>query len=129
MIRLTILVGLLAVSALGATSGSVAAKSSDLIVRGDCSAASDFKLKVGREDGRLEVEFQVDQNRNHRLWKVSLSQNSTKVWHGSRYTRAPSGSFTVRKLLVNRAGADRIVAKAINVKTGEVCRGVISAKF
>lgn len=129
MIRRTILIGLLAVASLGATSAPVAAKSGDIIVRGHCSGASVWKLKLGPEDGRIEVEFQVDQNRNDRLWRVSLTQNGTTVWRGSRYTRAPSGSFTVRRVLANRAGADRIVARATNVRTGEVCRGVATARF
>jgi hypothetical protein len=130
MIRRTVLVGLLAVAALGATGGSVAAKSGPVtIVRGNCSGATDWKLKLKPENRRIEVEFQVDQNRNNRLWRVSLTQNGTKVWGGSRFTRAPSGSFEVRRLLANRAGADRIVARATNVRTGEVCRGSATARF
>lgn len=130
MIRRIALVSLLAVSALGATSGTVAAKSSAVITRGDCSAASDFKLKLSPEDGRkIEVEFEVDQNRNNRLWKVALADNGTWVYRGSRRTHAPSGSFSVHKLLVNRAGSDRIIAKAVNVRTGEVCRAVLTVSF
>lgn len=129
MIRRTILVGLLAVASLGATGAPVAAKSGDVIARGHCSGASVWKLKLSPEDGRIEVEFQVDQNRNDRLWRVSLTHNGTTVWRGSRYTRAPSGSFTVRRVLTNRAGADRIVARATNVRTGEGCRGSATASF
>lgn len=130
MFRRIALVGLLALASLGATSAPVAAKSTDVIVRGDCSGASNWKLKLSPEDGRrIEVEFEVDQNRNNRLWKVSVAKNGTTVWRGSRYTRAPSGSFSIHRLLTNGAGADRIVAKATNVKTGEVCRGVAVAGF
>jgi hypothetical protein len=129
MLRRIILVGILAVSSLGATGGPVAAKSGDVIVRGHCSGASVWKLKLSREDGRIEVEFEVDQNRNGRLWRVALVQNATTVWRGLRYTRAPSGSFTVRRILANRAGADRIVGRATNLRTGEVCRAVAVARF
>ena len=104
MIRRIALVSLLALSALGASSGAVAAKSGAIVTSGHCSAASVFKLKLSPEGRRIETEFQVDQNRNNRLWKVSLKDNGIKVWSGSRFTRAPSGSFTVRKLIVNRAG-------------------------
>lgn len=38
------------------------AKEGDVIRRGSCSAASDWKLKLSEEDGRIEVEFEVDQN-------------------------------------------------------------------
>jgi hypothetical protein len=129
MFRRILLISLLAVSALGASSGTAAAKSSDVVTRGDCSAASNWKLKLGREDGRIEVEFEVDQNRNNKLWRVKIARNGTVVWRGSRYTRAPSGSFEVNRLIANRAGADKIVVKATNVRTGEVCRGTTTATF
>jgi hypothetical protein len=129
MIRRTILIGLLAVAALGVTSAPVAAKSGDIISRGHCTGASVWKLKIKPSNGRIETEFEVDQNRNNRLWRVTLTQKTTVVLRTSRYTRAPSGSFTVRRLLVNRAGADRIVARATNVRTGEVCRAVAIARF
>lgn len=129
MFRRIILVGLLAIAAVGTTVAPVAAKDGDVVVRGRCSVASTWKLKLSPEDGRIETEFQVDQNRNNRLWRVYLYQNGSVVWRGSRYTRAPSGSFTVRKLLTNRAGTDRIVARARNIQTGELCRGVARATF
>jgi hypothetical protein len=129
MIRRTILIGLLAIASLGAAAAPVAAKSGDVITRGHCSGASVWKLKLSPDDGRIEVEFQVDQNRNDRLWRVSLTDNGTIAWTGSRYTRAPSGSFTVRRILTNRAGTDRIVARATNVRTNEVCRATASASF
>jgi len=129
MIRRTILIGLLAIAALGATGAPVAAKSGDVIARGHCSASSVWKLKLSPEDGRIEVEFQVDQNRNNRLWRVSITDNGRTAWRGSRYTRAPSGSFTVRRVLANRASADRIVGRATNAQTGEVCRASATASF
>jgi hypothetical protein len=129
MFRRAIVVGLLAVSALGASGATVAAKSGAVVATGSCSGTSDWKLKLSPDDGRIEVEFQVDQNQNNRLWRVSLAQNGTTVWRGSRYTQAPSGSFAVRQVLTNRAGADRMVATATNARTGEVCKGSASAAF
>jgi hypothetical protein len=126
MLRRFTLIGLLAVAALGAVAAPVAAKSGDVVTRGNCTGATDWKLKLSREDGRIEVEFEVDQNRNNRLWRVSVAQNGTTTWQGSRYTRAPSGSFTVHLLRPNHAGTDRFVARATNVLTGEVCRGTAS---
>jgi hypothetical protein len=130
MFRRAILVGLLATAALGATGATpVAAKSTAVVVSGHCTGASVWKLKLSPEGSRIETEFQVDQNRNNRLWRITISDNGTIVWRGSRYTRAPSGSFTIHPLLANRAGTDRIVARATNVATGEVCRGVARASF
>ncbi len=129
MFRRIALVSLLAVSALGATSGTVAAKSTAIVHSGSCSGATDWKLKIKPDNGRIQVEFEVDQNRNNRLWKVVMAQNGKVVLRTSRYTRAPSGSFEVRRVLANRAGKDRIVARATNVRTGEVCRGIAIATF
>jgi len=123
MIRRSILIGVLAVAALGTVAGPAAAKSTDVIRTGSCTGASDWKLKLSRDDGRIETEFEVDQNRNGQAWKVKLIHNGTVVWKGWRTTKAPSGSFEVRKLLPNFSGTDNIVARAKNPATGEVCRG------
>ena len=40
-------------------------------------------------------------------------------------THAPSGSFSVERRMVNLRGTDKIVFKARNLRTGEVCRGVV----
>lgn len=47
-------------------------KDGDVLVRGTCSGASSAKLKLSEEDGRIEVEFEVDQNRNGIRWTVWL---------------------------------------------------------
>lgn len=129
MIRRIILVGLLAVASLGVASAPVSAKSGDIISRGHCTGASVWKFKIKPSNGRIETEFEVDQNRNNRLWRVTLADNGVVVFRTSRYTRAPSGSFSMHRLLVNRVGRDRIVARAVNVRSGEVCRAVAIARF
>ena len=103
---------------------SASAKDGDIIRRGDCTMRSDWKLKLSPEDGRIEVEFEVDQNRNGQKWFVKLKRNGKVFWRGSRRTQPPSGPFEVRRLARDGAGAERIVARARNPRTGEVCRGV-----
>jgi hypothetical protein len=124
MIRRALLIGLLAFAAVGVVAGPATARSTDVIRSGSCTGNSDWKLKLSREDGRIEVEFEVDQNRNYKPWKVRFVQNGTVVWSGWRTTQPPSGSFEVRKLLTNFPGEDKIVARAKNPATGEICRGV-----
>lgn len=121
----TLATGILATGML-ATAPAIAAKGTDVVRTGNCSANSDWKLKVGPDDGRLEVEFEVDQNRNGQTWNVVLKHNGAAFWRGQRTTKAPSGSFEVRKLTSNKAGTDTIVGRATNPKTGETCRGVIN---
>ncbi len=103
---------------------TVSAKDGDVIRRGSCTMRSDWKLKLSPENGRIEVEFEVDQNRNGQRWVVKMKRNGNVFWRGSRTTQPPSGSFEVRRVTANGAGADRIVARARNVSNGEVCRGV-----
>ena len=111
---------------LTAMAGPVAANDSDVIRTGSCSGNSDWKLKVGLDDGRIDMEFEVDQNRIGKTWFVRLKDNGEVFWKGFRTTQAPSGSFEVSKRTSDSVGGDRIVAYARNVNSGEVCRGVIT---
>jgi hypothetical protein len=123
--RLTaILTGLLAVTALAATPLAVSAKDGDVIRSGACTVRSDWKLKLSPENGRIEVEFEVDQNRSGQRWAVKLKRNGNVFWRGTRTTRPPSGSFEVRRLTADGRGTDTIVARARNPRSGEVCRAV-----
>jgi hypothetical protein len=54
---------------------------------------------------------------------VKLKRNGDPVWTGQRTTHGPSGSFEVRKVISDGAGADQIVARAKYPANGEVCRG------
>ena len=95
------------------------AKDGDVLVRGSCTGASTAKLKLSPENGRIEVEFEVDQNRNGVRWNVVLTRNGVRVAALSRVTRAPSGSFEARRVISNRPGRD--VVRAIATRNGERC--------
>jgi len=90
-----------------------------VLVRGACTQQSTSKLKVSREDRGIEVEFQVDQNRNRVPWKVALRRNGHRVALLRAVTHAPSGSFKIRRVIAGRLGANRISARAI--RSGETC--------
>lgn len=119
-----LLATVIVVSTLVATPASVAAKDGDVIRRGSCTARSDWKLKLSPENGRIEVEFEVDQNRNGQTWHVRMKRDGVVVWQGNRLTRPPSGSFEIRRVTRNGAGPDRVVVRARNPRSGETCRGV-----
>lgn len=112
------------------TVGTIApahAGSGDVVRRGDCSGRADWKVKVGPDDGRLEVEAEVDSNRAGQRWRWQLRQDGSLVASGTRRTGGTSGSFTVRRLVSNTAGPDRIVFTARHRVTGQTCRGVVTA--
>jgi len=109
----------LVVVALTAAPAGVA-KDGDIRVAGTCTGSTTSKIKLSAEDGRIEVEFEVDQNRNGVPWRVTLSQNGRKVASLRRVTRAPSGSFEARIVTPDRAGADVLRGRAVS-PSGEVC--------
>jgi ribosomal protein L11 len=87
-------------------------------VRGVCTKSSTAKLKLSSEDGRIEVEFEVDQNRNGVPWKVTLRRNGSLVASTTATTHAPSGSFSLRRVIPGVHG--KVVAKATR-SSGERC--------
>ena len=93
----------------------------DVIRRGQCSGSATWKLKASPENGRIEVEGEIDTNRNGQLWRWRLLHNGSLTASGSKYTRAPSGSFEVRRVVVNLAGTDHLTFRARNPRTGQVC--------
>jgi len=119
--RVVLAVGLAA--SLLAAGTAASAKAGDVVKTGACSGASDWKLKLSPDNGRIELEFEVDQNKVGATWAVRIKQNGTRIFAGKRVTKAPSGSFTVRLLAQNHAGTDSFRASATNVATDESCLG------
>jgi hypothetical protein len=120
------LIPLTAILALLVSAGPSLGKGGDGRVTrtGDCSAASNWKLKAKPDDGRLEVEFEVDQNRSGGDWKVKIKRNGKTVVSTTRRTGGPSGSFSLDRRIANPAGTDRISASA--TRDGESCSGSLS---
>jgi hypothetical protein len=105
-------------SAVLAVAPVASAKNGDGIrVSGVCKQNSTSKLKLSGEDGKVEVEFEVDQNRNGVPWKVSLRRNGKVVTSTTATTRAPSGSFSLRRVIPGAHGAFVAVA----TRSGERC--------
>ncbi|MCW2803760.1 MAG: hypothetical protein QOF52_659 [Propionibacteriaceae bacterium] len=92
-------------------------------VRGHCSKQGTWKLKAKHDDGRIEIEAEVDTNRVGQVWRVKFYDNGTKVWSGKRTTKAPSGSFSVSKKTRNRAGTDVVKFRA--TRGSNVCSGSV----
>lgn len=104
-----------------------AANDDDVIREGACSGSSDWKLKLSPENGKIEVEFEVDQNVVGDEWRVVMRHEGDVFFRGKRTTQGPSGSFEVRRVEQNLAGTDSFRARARNLDGDEVCRG--SASF
>lgn len=104
---------------------SAQAKGREVIRTGSCSGGSDWKLKVKQDDGRLEVQWEVDSNRSGQVWRVRIRDNGVRVVATRAVTRPPSGSFDVERRIADRPGTDLVVARSRHLGEGEVCRGVV----
>ena len=115
-------IGVITAAAVGvflALAPAATAKDGDVLRAGTCTSASTSKLKLSPEDGGIEVEFEVDQNRNGVRWKVVVVRNGSVVASRTRVTRGPSGSFELELVTRNVSGTDRFVARA--TRAGETC--------
>lgn len=101
--------------------GAAHAGDREEIRRGSCSGTSDWKLKVDPDDGRLEVEAEVDSNVRGQVWRWVLRHEGDVVDRGRATTRGASGSFDVERRTDNVAGTDNFRFRAVH--GGETCVG------
>lgn len=108
--------------------GTSAAHASDgeVIRRGSCTGSTDWKIKAKHDDGRIEVEAEIDSNRVGQTWNWVLRHNGVIRARGQSTTKAPSGSFEVERRTTNAGGADFFKFRAVNPRTGEVCVARVS---
>lgn len=107
----------LVVVALTAAPAGVA-KDGDIRVVGRCTGSTTSKIKLSAENGRIEVEFEVDQNRNGVRWAVVVSRPTRVLFRGARVTRPPSGSLERDR----GHGRPRPIRARATSPAGEVCR-------
>jgi hypothetical protein len=105
-------------------SSAVAKGGDDRVIRtGSCSGTADWKLKAKSDDGRIEVEWEVDSNRSGQTWRVRVRDNGVLVVKTRATTGGASGSFSIERKIANRAGADSIVARSRDLSSGQLCVG------
>ena len=106
--------------------GPALANDDDVIRRGGCSGGTDWKVKASPEDGRIEVEGEIDSNRNGQTWHWRIKHNGSLSARGTATPGGRSGSFEARRVLVDLAGPDTFVVRAQHGTGGEVCRGSVT---
>jgi hypothetical protein len=112
----------LAVATMVATAPAASAvKVPPTVANGQCSAGSLWTITAKPDNGRMEIEFQVNSNRIGESWTVRITDNGELVSEATPVTLAPSGSFTVRTITADRAGVDHFVGVARNTGTDETC--------
>jgi hypothetical protein len=93
---------------------------------GGCSGSAVWKLKAKPDDGRIEVEAEVDSSHNGQVWDWRIRHDGSLSAKGSATTAGVSGSFRVQRRMANLAGTDHFALRAVRRATGEVCRGTIA---
>lgn len=112
----------LAALTLAGTAPAALAGDGDVERRARCSMGSLVTLDLSPEDGRVEIEIEVDENRAGSRWSVVANRNGRRVLSRTAVTRPPSGSFGVRRVVSRGGPRTRVVAVARRASTGEVCR-------
>ena len=98
------------------------AKDDGRIIRtGACSGSADWKLKAKHDDGRIELEYEVDSNQSGQTWRVRVRDNGVRVIATRATTGGRSGSFDIERKVTNRAGSDSFVARARDLSSGQLC--------
>jgi len=121
MNKRTLMIGIATIpAALALLAAPATANDADVRVNGSCTGSTSAKIKLSPEDGGIETEFEVDQNRNGVTWKVVLRRNGKVATRAQATTAGRSGSFEIRRVLADGPGSDSISARATS-PSGEVC--------
>ncbi len=113
------------IPALGA--GAAHAQGDNEVMRnGSCSGNTNWKIKAKPDDGRLEVEAEIDSNRSGQTWRWKLRHDGRLDDRGHKQTAGRSGSFEVERKVANHSGKDSFKFRAVNRASGEVCVARVS---
>ena len=116
--------GLTASLLIGATPAFASGGGGGVKSSGACTNGGHFELKAKHDNGRIEMEYQVDSNRAGQVWTVRITDNGAVVVSQHATTMGPSGSFTIRKFIPNRPGPDKIQAHATFMN--RTCGGTVT---
>ncbi len=75
--------------------------------------------------GRLEFEFDVNATVAGQDWRVRLRHNG-EVYARIMRTTNHRGNFEVERMVTDVLGTDTLGARAVNLKTSQVCAGHVS---
>ena len=118
--------GALAALLLALVPSGVSASGDDEVRRsGSCKGGgSTWDLRVrGDDDQRIELRGEVDHTTSGRAWTWTIKHNGSVSATGRTVARA--GQLEVERSLVDLAGTDHCVFRAVQPRTGEVCRGAV----
>ncbi|HWJ81961.1 MAG TPA: hypothetical protein VNS55_06980 [Nocardioides sp.] len=96
----------------------------EVVNRGSCTDGTHWKMKAKPDDGRIEVEAEIDSNVTGQTWRWVLRHDGDVSARGTSQTRGASGSFSVARRTVDSPGTDHFRFRATHA--GEVCVARVS---
>jgi hypothetical protein len=90
-------------------------------VSGACGRGATSRLRLRARDGAIELEFEVDETRAGRSWRVVVVHEGRVAWRGLAHTGRPSGSFSLERRVADYAGSDQVMARAVGPR-GITCQ-------
>ena len=96
---------------------------------GRCDPRGRYEFELDRDDGRIEVDYEVTSRRAGQRWVITLKHDGIRFFQGARVTRLDDDDrpdLEVDREVANHAGVDRFRVKAVQPATGSVCRVSLS---
>lgn len=103
-----------------AAAPSARADDDDVRVRGTCTGASQVRLRVRADDGRLRIELELANRGRATRWRLVIVRERRLAWQGTVWTRARS-SARIRRSYVDWFGEETVAVRAV-ARRGEACR-------
>lgn len=104
-------------------SGMLAAPANAEIERseqGMCRSGAVWDLDVERDDGMLEIDFDVNLARPMENYRVVVKVNRKRVWRANLRTDR-DGDVWFTRMVRDRRGPDRVTVRMVSSR-GDVCR-------
>jgi len=95
----------------------ISADDNDVVRRGRCTGGGTYELELSRENGKLEIEFEIEGKANQQ-WNVVIKRRGNVIFRGKRTTGSISKEFTVR--LLNGPGTGGEI-EAVATRAGQRC--------
>lgn len=90
--------------------------------QGQCNKGhARYDFDVERDDGRFELNFEVDSNTRGQKWRMKLFHEGNRFFRDVRTTDR-EGEVDVERMRPNTAGKDTFRARAKNLRNGNVCQ-------
>ncbi|MDQ3874637.1 MAG: hypothetical protein M3322_03660 [Actinomycetota bacterium] len=89
-------------------------------VRGACTGRSEAQLRLRTDDGRIRVEFELENGGPSTRWKIVVLHERRTAWRGSVRT-GRRRSLRLRRTVADWFGTETVAVRASS-RGGETCR-------